>query len=183
MTSIINFISQLGLSSTDVELITSEILSGNHPQSSASESYAPASPQYPTSLTQPSTSRSNKVIGKPPPSFHQSYLTYLRARLPYPLILTLTTTSQISLALQILFQFSLPFSLRSGGHTPFPQFSLILLSLSSFTTLSLSPCRSLITVGPGLRWSDVHHHLTPHGLACLGGRVPTVGVGGLLLGG
>lgn len=38
-------------------------------------------------------------------------------------------------------------------------------------------------VGPGQTWYDVYSALDQHGVTVLGGRVPTVGVGGLLLGG
>ena len=40
-----------------------------------------------------------------------------------------------------------------------------------------------MTVGPGNRWADVYSKLDALGIAIGGGRVATVGVGGLTLGG
>jgi len=40
-----------------------------------------------------------------------------------------------------------------------------------------------VTFGAGLKWIQVYEALDPHGLAVTGGRVPSVGVAGLLLGG
>lgn len=55
--------------------------------------------------------------------------------------------------------------------------------MSKFTQLNISKDRSTVDVGLGLRWFDVYKGLDPYGLAVTGGRVPPVGVPGLLLGG
>jgi FAD/FMN-containing dehydrogenase len=59
----------------------------------------------------------------------------------------------------------------------------ILLSTSNLTALSLSSDKKILSIGPGLRWTDVANYLTPYGLAAVGGRVGEVGVPGFLLGG
>lgn len=43
--------------------------------------------------------------------------------------------------------------------------------------------KSIASVGPGARWGDVYRTLVADGLIVAGGRVGTVGVGGLTLGG
>ena len=58
-----------------------------------------------------------------------------------------------------------------------------MLSLEKFNTLSLNEDMSVVSVGAGLRWQAVYDYLASFELACLGGRVPDVGVGGLLTGG
>lgn len=42
---------------------------------------------------------------------------------------------------------------------------------------------SIASVGPGARWLDVYRTLDEYNVGVLGGRIGTVGVGGLLLGG
>lgn len=45
------------------------------------------------------------------------------------------------------------------------------------------PDNSIASVGPGARWLDVYRTLDEYNVGVLGGRIGTVGVGGLLLGG
>ncbi|KAL6704805.1 hypothetical protein ACN47E_007609 [Coniothyrium glycines] len=97
-------------------------------------------------------------------------------------------TQQLSHAIKILTLTSSKFAVRGGGHMPIPSHngideSGILLSSSNLTTLSLSPDKTIVSVGAGNRWRDVYDHLRPSGLVAVGGRVGHVGVPGLLLGG
>lgn len=55
--------------------------------------------------------------------------------------------------------------------------------MSKFTQMILSEDKKTVDVGLGNRWLDVYKALDPHGFAVTGGRVPSVGVPGLLLGG
>ena len=48
---------------------------------------------------------------------------------------------------------------------------------------TVSSDKSVVSLGPGLRWGDVYNALDPYGLSVIGGRIPHVGVGGLILGG
>lgn len=41
----------------------------------------------------------------------------------------------------------------------------------------------IASLGPGGRWGDVYEALDPYGVSVIGGRIPHVGVGGLILGG
>lgn len=55
--------------------------------------------------------------------------------------------------------------------------------MSKFTQVVLSKDKKTVEIGMGLTWLDVYKALDEHGLAVTGGRVPSVGVPGLLLGG
>ena len=89
--------------------------------------------------------------------------------------------------LKVIKFFSVPFAIRSGGHTPFPGSSSsdggILISLEALNAISVDVGRGIASVGPGNRWKNVYEYLEPYGLAVVGGRVPPVGVGGLITGG
>jgi len=80
------------------------------------------------------------------------------------------------------------FAVRSGGHSPNPGWSSvgsqgILLDLSRLNSVSLSANGQIASVGPGLRWGEVDKALDAEKAVVIGGRLPTVGVGGLILGG
>lgn len=80
------------------------------------------------------------------------------------------------------------FSIRSGGHLQNPGFTSneggVVISMSKLTDLTLSKDGKTADIGLGLRWLDVYKGLEEqYGVTVTGGRVPTVGVGGLLLGG
>lgn len=82
----------------------------------------------------------------------------------------------------------MPFSVRSGGHSPNPGFSSIgqagvLIDLSRLDHVSVSFDGRVVSVGPGQRWGEVYEALNKFGISVIGGRIPSVGVGGLLLGG
>lgn len=84
--------------------------------------------------------------------------------------------------------FRTKFSVRSGGHSPNPGWSNVndnglLIDLRRINQLSVSSDSSVVSLGPGLRWGDVYNALDPYGVSLIGGRIPQVGVGGLILGG
>lgn len=57
------------------------------------------------------------------------------------------------------------------------------IDLSVLNNITVSPDQTHASIGPGARWADVYSTLSRHGLAVSGGRVSSVGVGGLALGG
>lgn len=57
------------------------------------------------------------------------------------------------------------------------------ISMSNFNTRQLNADKRIASIGPGQTWSQVYDWLSQHRLAVNGGRYPSVGVGGLLLGG
>ncbi|KAL8733402.1 MAG: hypothetical protein Q9181_003610 [Wetmoreana brouardii] len=98
------------------------------------------------------------------------------------------TTAEVAKALKILNFFKTKFSVRSGGHSPNPGWSSvgeegILIDLRRINQFSINSDKSVVSLGPGLRWGDVYNALDSYGVSVVGGRIPQVGVGGLILGG
>ena len=89
--------------------------------------------------------------------------------------------------LKVIKFFSVPFAIRSGGHTPFPGAAStddgILISLEALNAISVDVGRGIASVGPGNRWKNVYEFLEPYGLGVVGGRASPIGVGGLITGG
>lgn len=98
-----------------------------------------------------------------------------------------STVAALSQGLKLIRSARSQFAFRSGGHMPVPGAQSlndgVMISASLFNANSLSADRSVASVGPGQTWMDVYEWLAPHGLAVNGGRFPSVGVGGLLVGG
>lgn len=59
----------------------------------------------------------------------------------------------------------------------------VTIDLSQMDRVVVSRDRKLTAVGAGARWQDVYSKLVPMNLSVVGGRVGTVGVSGLTLGG
>ncbi|EAW17073.1 FAD-binding oxidoreductase [Aspergillus fischeri NRRL 181] len=80
-----------------------------------------------------------------------------------------------------------PFAIKSGGHGAFAGASSIrggiTVLLKDMNAITLNDNRSVVSVGPGNVWVQVYSALEPYGLAAIGGRVSTIGVGGLTTGG
>ncbi|KAL8879214.1 MAG: hypothetical protein Q9198_003133 [Flavoplaca austrocitrina] len=55
--------------------------------------------------------------------------------------------------------------------------------MTSISTVSFNRARTFVSVGAGARWSAVYQALDAVGVGVAGGRVATVGVGGLVTGG
>ncbi|KUI73940.1 Bifunctional solanapyrone synthase [Cytospora mali] len=98
------------------------------------------------------------------------------------------TAQDVSTALKIITQYDVKFAVRSGGHSPNPGFSSItepgiLIDLSGLNEITVSDDQKTVSIGPGQRWGNVYEALDPYNFTVLGGRIPHVGVGGLILGG
>ncbi|KAH8881096.1 FAD-binding domain-containing protein [Thozetella sp. PMI_491] len=98
------------------------------------------------------------------------------------------SADDVSKLLKILSYFQIKFAVRSGGHSPNPGFSSIgkagvLLDLQKLNQVTVSADETIASLGPGARWGDVINVLDTHGKTVVGGRVPDVGVGGLMLAG
>lgn len=103
-------------------------------------------------------------------------------------IILAENSKDVALAIKTIRFFRIKFAIRSGGHSPNPDASSIdepglLIDLSKLNEISVSPDKKVATVGPGVRWGDVYAFLDPYKLSVIGGRIPSVGVGGLVLGG
>lgn len=79
------------------------------------------------------------------------------------------------------------FAVRSGGHTPFAGAANIeagiTFDLQRMNQVTVAANRKTVDIGPGNRWGNVYSQLDAQGLATSGGRVATVGAGGLITGG
>ncbi|MCJ1348031.1 hypothetical protein MMC31_006262 [Peltigera leucophlebia] len=98
------------------------------------------------------------------------------------------STQDVSKTLKIVSFFQAKFAIRSGGHSPNPGWSSIkdpgvLIDLQKLNQIAISADKSVASLGPGGRWADVFAALDPYGVSVIGGRIPQVGVGGLILGG
>ena len=80
----------------------------------------------------------------------------------------------------------MPFAVKGGGHTTNPGFSStsgVQIALSRFNSTKVNANDGTIEIGPGLTWGQVYETLAPTGMNVVGGRVASVGVAGLTLGG
>ena len=79
------------------------------------------------------------------------------------------------------------FGIKGGGHTPqkgaASQPGGVTIDLAAFKQVEVSADRKTTSIGPGNRWAEVYLKLDSLGLAIPGGRVASVGVGGLVTGG
>ncbi|PYH45989.1 FAD-binding oxidoreductase [Aspergillus saccharolyticus JOP 1030-1] len=102
-------------------------------------------------------------------------------------IVSPSSAPQVATALALCRFFHVPFSIRGGGRLQIPGFTSneggVVISLSQCNQVELSDDKSVARIGVGLRWLEVYRRLEAHGLVVAGGRVPEVGVSGLLLGG
>ncbi|KAI5779347.1 putative 6-hydroxy-D-nicotine oxidase [Geopyxis carbonaria] len=99
-----------------------------------------------------------------------------------------TETRQVSQVLKIVSTLRTNFQVRSGGHSPNPRWAsggdgVLLIDLAALNMVDLSADKKVARVGPGNRWNRVYDVLDTTGVTVVGGRLPTVGVGGLMLGG
>ena len=94
---------------------------------------------------------------------------------------------QVQQIVKLLAESSINFAIRSGGHSPSPGAANInngvLIDMSDFNQVDYNAANSLVTIGPGQTWGDVYSHLDQYNVTVVGGRVLSVGVGGLILGG
>ena len=97
------------------------------------------------------------------------------------------STKDVSKLMKLLTSLDAPFTVKSGGHTAFTGGSNIddgvTVDLKHLDDITVSKDRKTVSVGPGNRWINVSEVLDPMNLAVVGGRVASVGVGGLILGG
>ncbi|CAJ2502293.1 Uu.00g096870.m01.CDS01 [Anthostomella pinea] len=120
-------------------------------------------------------------------SFTSSYWSMQQAEVSPACIFIPESSKGIAIQLLISRLTACPFAVKGGGHASFAGSSSIengiVVSLRSFSDITLSADRATVTVGAGTRWGDVYAALEPHDLTVVGGRNSDVGVGGLTLGG
>jgi hypothetical protein len=94
-------------------------------------------------------------------------------------------SGDVRTALRWARRFDVPFAARSGGHS-YGGYSTshgLVISLARINQVQVDARSMTIRVGAGARNRDLYAGLAGSGMAVPSGRCPTVGVGGLLLGG
>ncbi len=57
------------------------------------------------------------------------------------------------------------------------------IDLANINTVAISDNGDSVILGSGLRWKEVYDYLEPLNLTTVGARMPSVGVGGFIVGG
>ncbi|KAF4636553.1 hypothetical protein G7Y89_g1531 [Cudoniella acicularis] len=101
-------------------------------------------------------------------------------------IVTPRNEKDVSLIMIVISILQTKFAVRSGGHLVAPGYNGVgsdgvLIALQNLNRLAMSADTKTLTVGPGQRWGPVYNFASTYNVTVLGGREPTVGVGGLLL--
>ncbi|KAK6496656.1 hypothetical protein TWF481_001646 [Arthrobotrys musiformis] len=95
------------------------------------------------------------------------------------------TAEHVAYAVRIFNETNCNFSVRSGGHLPVPgsngKNGAVLLVTSKLKALNVRG--KVARIGPGNTWTEVYRETDKVGKVVLGGRIGSVGVGGLVLGG
>ncbi|KAJ5698965.1 FAD-binding type 2 [Penicillium macrosclerotiorum] len=111
----------------------------------------------------------------------------LNCQLTPGVIVVPRTSEDVGKVLALCRGLDVKFSVRGGGHLQNPGFTSnedgVVISMKNFKAVTVSEDQSKAEIGAGLTWLEVYRELEPHGVAVTGGRVPSVGVPGLLLGG
>lgn len=93
--------------------------------------------------------------------------------------------TDVQACLAFLHHFTIPFALRSGGHS-YPGYSTstgLVIDVTRMNSVTVNANTQTATIGAGTRLIDVYNALAQQGFALPAGSCPTVGVAGLTLGG
>ena len=93
--------------------------------------------------------------------------------------------TDVQACLAFLHHFTIPFALRSGGHS-YPGYSTstgLVIDVTRMNSVTVNTNAQTATIGAGARLIDVYNALAQQGFALPAGSCPTVGVAGLTLGG
>lgn len=119
--------------------------------------------------------------------FTSSYWSEIQNEVSPRCVFKPSTTKDVSAAVLLSRLTQCPFAVKSGGHAAFAGGSSaeggITISLEKLNYVRLSCNKKKVTIGPGNRWADVYRKLDTRDLTVAGGRVSSVGTGGLTLGG
>ncbi|KAI1087102.1 hypothetical protein F5B19DRAFT_497707 [Rostrohypoxylon terebratum] len=123
-------------------------------------------------------------------AYNQSLTSYFSAQEAevYPsCIVSPASTADVSAAVATLSHGNCSFAIRSGGHSTWAGDANIVggvtIDLQSLNATQLNDDKTIASVGPGSRWGKAYEAVEAYGRGLPGGRVGTVGVGGLSLGG
>ncbi|KAH9168081.1 FAD-binding domain-containing protein [Lactarius sanguifluus] len=96
------------------------------------------------------------------------------------------SAADVSVILRILGSTRTPFAVKGGGHAFNPGFSStsgVQISMTRFSNIELNNSTGTVDAGSGVTWDQVYAALDSTGVNIVGGRIPTVGISGLTLGG
>ncbi|KAN0133064.1 FAD-binding domain containing protein [Lactarius tabidus] len=96
------------------------------------------------------------------------------------------SAADVGAILHILGSTRTPFAVKGGGHAFNPGFSSttgVQISMTRFNAISFDNSTGTVEAGSGVTWDQVYATLNSTGFNVIGGRVPTVGISGLTLGG
>ncbi|KAG4030442.1 hypothetical protein MFRU_012g01760 [Monilinia fructicola] len=100
---------------------------------------------------------------------------------------TPTSAEDVSTTIQVLRSQGCPFAVKSGGHACFAGASSIqsavVIDLSQLDQIKILREKMEVSVGAGVRWSDLYPAMDAAKIGVVGGRAVGIGVGGLTLGG
>ncbi|KAF9077187.1 hypothetical protein BDP27DRAFT_1413630 [Rhodocollybia butyracea] len=89
------------------------------------------------------------------------------------------TSNDVAVAIKWVNAFNLDFAIRSGGAAA-SQSHQVIISLSLLNTVDYIPSQGVIHLGPGNVWGDVYDAMADLDVTALGGRLPLIGVGGIV---
>ncbi|KAK0391577.1 hypothetical protein NLU13_1077 [Sarocladium strictum] len=116
-----------------------------------------------------------------------NYWSALQAELEAECFVLPRSTEDVSIVIKTLTCTNVPFTVKGGGHSAFAGASNtnggVTVDLSRLNDITVSDDEKTVSIGPGNRWINVSEALDRQGLAVVGGRVASVGVSGLTLGG
>ena len=127
----------------------------------------------------------------------QSYWSQQQQSLTPKCVMKPVSVDDVSTALKTISMFSklssalglahCPIAIKGGGHTPWEGSSNVndgvTFDMGGMRDIVLTEDKSIVSVGGGARWIDVYETLDSEYLSVSGGRVASVGVAGLTLGG
>ncbi|KAL6690763.1 hypothetical protein J3F84DRAFT_404117 [Trichoderma pleuroticola] len=97
------------------------------------------------------------------------------------------SAADVAAILDIVRETGATFAVKSGGHNSYASGTNaengITIDLSRLKDITISDDRKSVTVGAGCRFGEIYHKLEAHRLGCIGGRISSVGVSGLTMGG
>ncbi|KAH8666957.1 hypothetical protein BX600DRAFT_436329 [Xylariales sp. PMI_506] len=122
-----------------------------------------------------------------PADFREQYYTAQQAEMIPTCVVQPRTADAVAEVVLSVRQNHCRFTTKSGGHSIAAGASAInnglLLDLRYLNQIDFSEDKTIVSVGPGNRWSAVYAEVEKHDLIVVGGRDASVGVGGFLLGG
>jgi FAD/FMN-containing dehydrogenase len=101
-------------------------------------------------------------------------------------VVLVSSAEDVSAAMKIIKEHSVPFTVRGGGHSTSGAASIedgLVIDLSQMRKVTVDPQTKTIKAEGGTLWEDVDVEAAKYGLATVGGTVNHTGVGGLTLGG